>query len=138
MNKEQFEHAAKHFLHTLVPHTQASILALRGDLGAGKTTFVQTIARELGVKETITSPTFVIMKKYELFNQSFKTVIHIDAYRLKDSRELEVLGWNELVANPTNLICIEWPERVEPLIPSNARHIQFIFIDEHTRLVEYI
>ena len=137
MNKEQFEHAAKYFLHTLVPHTQASILALRGDLGAGKTTFVQTIAHELGVKETVTSPTFVIMKKYPLTDQVFKSLIHVDAYRLKDSHELKVLGWDELVANPSNLICIEWPESVGSLIPPVAHNIIFTFVDEHTRLVEY-
>ena len=138
MNKSEFEAAARMYIHTLVPSVQGTVLALHGDLGAGKTTFVQTIARELGITETVTSPTFVIMKKYTLLDQSFRALIHIDAYRLKDSHELEILGWDELAAEPENIICIEWPERVESVIPETAQHITFTFVDENTRSIEYL
>lgn len=103
----------------------ATIIALSGDLGAGKTTFAQGIARALGVDENVTSPTFVIEKIYQLENQAFARLIHIDAYRLNDPHELEVLGWKEIIADPLNLIVIEWPEKVGELIPVDAMHVSF-------------
>ena len=68
----------------------AVVCALHGDLGAGKTTFTQTLARELGVEEIVTSPTFVIMKNYELTNQPFEKLVHIDAYRIEEIDEMRV------------------------------------------------
>ena len=118
---------------------QATILALQGDLGSGKTAFVKALAEVLGIKEIVTSPTFVIEKIYTLEKksqntaQSFSKLIHIDAYRLDRPEELAKLGWAEICANPKNLICIEWPERLSSLIPSDALHLRFTFIDEQTR-----
>jgi tRNA threonylcarbamoyladenosine biosynthesis protein TsaE len=117
---------AMRLVGTLVPRADgATILALSGDLGAGKTTFAQGIARALGVSEQVTSPTFVIEKIYVLENQAFARLIHIDAYRLNDPHELEVLGWKEIVAEPANLILIEWPEKVAGMIPVSAMRISF-------------
>ena len=101
------------------------MVALSGDLGAGKTTFAQGVAQALGVQETVTSPTFVIEKIYKLENAKWQRLIHIDAYRLKGAHELEVLGWKELVADTGNLILIEWPERVAEAIPEGATRISF-------------
>lgn len=89
----------------------AVILALSGDLGAGKTTLTQQIGDLLGIKEKIVSPTFVIMKKYNIPNKKFEKLIHIDAYRLKNSKDLFKLGWKNLTASK-NLIIVEWPELV--------------------------
>src|SRR3989344_3743235 len=88
----------------------ATTLLLSGELGAGKTAFVKALARILGIKEDIISPTFVIMKFYPLTGQLFKQLIHIDAYRLEKADELTHLGFEELCKDPVNLICIEWPE----------------------------
>lgn len=111
---------------TLLPHPDsAMVLALSGDLGAGKTTFAQGIARALGVEEQVTSPTFVIEKIYQLEGQKFSHLIHIDAYRLDDPHELEVLGWKEIIADPANLIVVEWPEKVAGLIPADTMRISF-------------
>ena len=123
---EAMEAESTRLVGTLVPHPEsATILALSGDLGAGKTTFAQGIARALGVEEQVTSPTFVIEKIYQLQNQTFTRLIHIDAYRLTDPHELEVLGWKEIIADPANLILIEWPEKVAGLIPADAINISF-------------
>ncbi len=108
----------------------ATVIALSGELGAGKTTFAQAIAKALGVEEAVTSPTFVIEKIYALQGQKFQQLIHIDAYRLKGAHELEVLGWKGLCADPGNLILLEWPERVEGLIPRDAIRIRFDIVDE--------
>ncbi|MBI5470290.1 tRNA (adenosine(37)-N6)-threonylcarbamoyltransferase complex ATPase subunit type 1 TsaE [Candidatus Kaiserbacteria bacterium] len=118
----------------------ATIVALSGDLGAGKTTFVQQVAAYFGIPESVTSPTFVIEKVYQLPNvghpmsyTGLKLLIHIDAYRLKSSHDLKILGWPELIAEPSNLILIEWPERVAEAIPPQAIRISIEHIDAETR-----
>jgi tRNA threonylcarbamoyladenosine biosynthesis protein TsaE len=122
---------------------KATIVALSGDLGSGKTAFVQAVARALGVQETVTSPTFIIEKIYQLklaekkdakkTAANFSHLIHIDAYRLESGRELKHLGWNEIVADPGNLIFVEWPEKIADIIPKEVLTISFTFIDEKTR-----
>ena len=116
---------ARTFVESLVPMDGAMVITLSGDLGAGKTTFAQGIARTLGVVETVSSPTFVIEKVYALSAQRWNRLVHIDAYRLNSSHELMVLGWNELIADPKNIIVLEWPERVSDLIPKHAVQIRF-------------
>jgi len=117
-------------------HTNfATVLALQGDLGAGKTAFVKSLGKELSISDNVTSPTFVIMKLFDVSNSKYKKLIHIDAYRLDNEKELEVLGWREIIKDPKNLVAIEWPERVEGLIPSSAIRIKFEFVDEETRNV---
>ncbi|OIP76637.1 MAG: tRNA (adenosine(37)-N6)-threonylcarbamoyltransferase complex ATPase subunit type 1 TsaE [Parcubacteria group bacterium CG2_30_44_11] len=108
-----------------LPQTAAVVLALKGDLGSGKTTFTQTLARALGVTEPVTSPTFVIMKGYELEGQIFDTLIHIDAYRLETSVEMTVLGFANLIATPRILIVIEWAEKISDLLPEQTINLTF-------------
>lgn len=100
-------------------HDDAVVVALHGDLGAGKTTLVQALARQLGVGETVTSPTFTIMKHYQTESDIFPTLTHIDAYRIEDENEMVVLGLKELLTDPQRLVCIEWAERFKGLLPSN-------------------
>ena len=107
----------------LPKETGATVLALRGDLGAGKTTFTQTLARTLGITEPVTSPTFVIMKSYELADQAFETLIHIDAYRVASDEELTVLGFARFLETPRTLIVIEWAEKVAALLPSDTKNL---------------
>ncbi len=111
------------------------VVALSGDLGAGKTTLTQELARQLGVTETLVSPTFVIMKSYKLTTKNYNLLVHIDAYRLKSSKELLNLGWEELVTDPKNLILIEWPEQVPELIPKNALWVELKHHGEHSRQI---
>lgn len=94
------------------------VITLSGDLGVGKTTFVQTLARMLGVEETVTSPTFTIMKQYDLTKEGrFTKLVHIDAYRIEDSAEMGPLRGDEIFADPERIICIEWPERIASVVP---------------------
>lgn len=104
---------------------KATVVALQGDLGSGKTAFAQAFGKIFGVKENMPSPTFVIMKSYNVNWKGFKKLIHIDAYRLEKEEELLSLGWEELVKDPENFILVEWPERVEGLIPKEAQRIYF-------------
>jgi len=111
----------------------AFVVGFYGDLGSGKTAFTQAAAKCLGVKETVTSPTFVIEKIYKLDHQDFDHLIHIDAYRLKGGDELLHLGWEEIAKNPKNIIFIEWPERIAEILPNDIKKIQLTFVDENTR-----
>ncbi|MEX0912943.1 MAG: tRNA (adenosine(37)-N6)-threonylcarbamoyltransferase complex ATPase subunit type 1 TsaE [Candidatus Paceibacterota bacterium] len=114
---------------------QATVVALHGDLGAGKTTFVQTVGQSLQVKEDITSPTFVVMKKYDI-DKTGQKLIHIDAYRIESAEELSVLNLEEEISQPENIIFIEWAERVAELLPINTAHLKFSLTD-NKRLLEY-
>jgi tRNA threonylcarbamoyladenosine biosynthesis protein TsaE len=116
---------------------QLNVVALSGDLGAGKTTLTQEIAKHLNIKENIISPTFVIMKIYNIESTyPWKKLIHIDAYRLKGSEELVKLGWNEIVNDTDKLIIIEWPENVQECIDEKAMKITLAHSDENTRTIE--
>lgn len=116
--------------------SSASILALHGDLGAGKTTFTQSLAKELGVTEHVTSPTFVIMKGYELEGQKYKNLFHIDAYRIEDVDEMRPLGFTALLAQKDTIVCIEWAENISELLPENTLHMN-IEIEGEGRKIEF-
>src|SRR4051812_21038937 len=98
----------------LPPKDGATVIALQGDLGSGKTTFAQFFGKHLGVKETIASPTFLIQKNYKTWNPFFKELIHIDAYRIEAPKELSILHFEETLSDPAKIILIEWPEKVMP------------------------
>lgn len=106
----------------------ALVVALAGDLGSGKTTFVQGFARALGIKRRMLSPTFLIMRKYGItsFNLralSFKYFYHVDLYRIKKASELDILGFREMLADPRNIVVIEWADRIKRIIPKSAHWI---------------
>lgn len=132
---QEFAHSFldKHKTH----ESKATVFLLSGNLGSGKTAFVKAVALELGVKEEVTSPTFVILKSYKLTANSYKLLYHIDAYRLKNAEELIRLRFNDLLNNPKNIIFIEWPENVEGAIPTGAVVLKFNFIDETTREISF-
>ncbi len=95
----------------------AVVIGLEGDLGSGKTTFAQGFAKGLGVKEKILSPTFLIYRVYG-FSRSY--FFHVDCYRLKGPKELLALSWKEIIANPKNVVIVEWAERVKKILPKNT------------------
>lgn len=112
----------------------ATLLLLRGNLGSGKTTFVKYLAQALGVNQTITSPTFVIFKKYALERENkFKYLFHFDCYRLQGAQDLEVLNFKEISSQSQNIIILEWPENIQSQWPQNAIALDFKFIDPATR-----
>lgn len=109
----------------LKPQKSATILALKGNLGAGKTTFVQGFARALGIEEIVNSPTFVLMKRFKLNGPSFKNFYHIDCYRLDNEQDLESLGFKEIIADPENIVAIEWPEKISEMLPEHILEVEF-------------
>ncbi len=128
---------AQEFVASLSPQEdRATIVALKGNLGAGKTTFTQAVAKLLGVIEHVTSPTFILEKIYPINYKGFEKLIHIDAYRLDSGKDLLNLGWKEITEDPKNLILIEWPERIADILPEKIRKLSFTFVDETTREIQ--
>jgi len=129
----------------------ATVIGLYGDLGSGKTTFTKSFISAFGVKNTVTSPTFVIEKIYKIPNLKqnkkvgsatpnflgFKHIIHIDAYRLQSGEEMKDLGWDKISKDPQNIILIEWPEKISDILPKKIKKIEFKFIDENRRKVSF-
>lgn len=150
---------ARKFTETL---SGGDIVLLEGNLGTGKTTFIQGILSALGAKKPYTSPTFVIIKSYTLTNKKEKikngkkksksvspmdsslvsiphssspvihTVHHIDTYRI-ESHALLNLGWKEIIQEKNSIIFLEWPERVRDILPTYAKTIQFFHKEENKR-----
>jgi tRNA threonylcarbamoyladenosine biosynthesis protein TsaE len=117
---------------------KATIIALTGDLGAGKTALVQLIAKELGITEIITSPTFSIMKLYAITpDNNFAKLVHMDAYRIEDISELRPLRFEEIINDKNNLICIEWPEKIQNVLPSNILNLSIKILPDESRLITY-
>ena len=102
-----------HKLAALLPN--GSVVLLKGDLGAGKTTLVRGVAEALGITEKVTSPTFNIMK---LYLKGSKVLVHIDAYRMEDHNV--DIGLDEYIGTERGLTFIEWPDNISNLIPDNA------------------
>ncbi|MFA5095471.1 MAG: tRNA (adenosine(37)-N6)-threonylcarbamoyltransferase complex ATPase subunit type 1 TsaE [Candidatus Paceibacterota bacterium] len=127
---KETEKIAKIFLNKLLKNEKRSrgalIVGLSGDLGAGKTAFTKAIAKHLGIKDKVFSPTYVIMKKYPIGLKDYKFFFHFDVYRLENEKELLHLGWEEIINNKEHLIFIEWPERISKAMP---KHSKFIYIN---------
>lgn len=117
--------------------SRAHTVGLSGDLGAGKTTFVQHVAKVLGVTRAVTSPTFVIAERYLITHAPFTSLIHVDAYRLGEG-EAATIGWDKYQSDPQNLVLVEWPENLGALFPSDAPRLFFSVVDESTRDVTYV
>ena len=115
------------------PQKTAVVFGLSGNLGGGKTTFLQGFAKGLGIKQKILSPTFVILKRFSLKTKQFKNLYHIDAYRLKNHEDILALDFKNIISNPENIVAVEWPEKIKKALPKNTVLIKFKFIDNNTR-----
>jgi len=114
------------------------VLGLQGELGSGKTTFIQGLAEELKIKERVLSPTFIILKKFTIYDlrftkKKFKSFYHVDCYRIERSDELEELGFKEILKKPENIIVIEWAEKIKEILPKATLWLEFEHLGEDTR-----
>ncbi|MDO8657646.1 MAG: tRNA (adenosine(37)-N6)-threonylcarbamoyltransferase complex ATPase subunit type 1 TsaE [Candidatus Levybacteria bacterium] len=108
------------------------VVTLYGDLGSGKTTFVQGLAEGFGIKKRIISPTFVIVRAYKVGINDF---YHIDLYRTEGEKDIEDLGIEEIINNKNSIIVIEWAERMKNLIPKKRIDIEFFYEKENIRRI---
>ncbi len=109
-----------------VVRERATLITLKGNLGAGKTVFVKGFVKGCGINHSVTSPTFVLMKHYVIpkkISPYYRDLFHIDAYRLRTKKDAESIGLFEMLNNPHALILIEWPERLSALIKESLIRI---------------
>jgi tRNA threonylcarbamoyladenosine biosynthesis protein TsaE len=117
------------------PKKTAFLLCLEGDLGGGKTTFLQAFGKGLGIKDRILSPTFVILRRFQIPDSRFQNFYHIDCYRIEDQKEILDLGFRGVVKNSENIVAIEWADKIKEIIPTGAIWIKFEFIDKNKRKI---
>ncbi len=125
--KSNSEQETKKIAEDFAKHTKASVFALTGELGAGKTIFVQGFAKGLGIQDKIISPTFVLIRQHKIPRTrgaygTKKVLYHIDLYRLDDATNFKHLGLQEIWSDPNNIVLIEWPEKLNEL-PEEATKI---------------
>ena len=111
---------------------KALVIALLGELGSGKTTFVSGFSKALGINEKILSPTFVLIHKHELQtgkrpaqHKGYRSLYHIDAYRLESEKDLLKLNIKKILKDPKNIVMIEWADKVKGIVPKNAIWVYF-------------
>ncbi len=119
------------------PVNGAFVVGLSGNLGAGKTTLTQVLARKLGITDLVKSPTFLLMESYPISLGRFHKLIHIDAYRMEKPEELANLGFLDLIKDNENLVVIEWPEKVSAIMPESVFRVNLSFVDENTRKISF-
>ncbi|MEK7086634.1 MAG: tRNA (adenosine(37)-N6)-threonylcarbamoyltransferase complex ATPase subunit type 1 TsaE [Patescibacteria group bacterium] len=119
---------ATKILKTGTKNKSALAVGLIGELGSGKTTFVQSFAKKLGIKQNLPSPTFVLMRNYESRiknREHYKNLCHIDCYRIKKIDELKTLNLAVVFRNPRNIVLIEWADKIKKSLPKNTIWINF-------------
>lgn len=112
--------------------TPGTLICFRGDLGAGKTTFIQGLLAACGAEPPFVSPTFVLMKEYDLAvptPSGIRRIYHTDAYRMERAEDFENIGFLEWCADSEGLVLLEWPERIESLLPHRRTEVSLRLID---------
>ena len=120
---EHLDQVSAALIESLGDNKEGSVVYLSGDLGAGKTTFVKSVAKLLGVTDSVQSPTFVFMREYKTKDKSFKNLYHVDAYRFEQKEDGSILKLDSL-KKKGNLVIIEWPEKMHSPEASIALHIK--------------
>ena len=105
-----------------------TVVALRGEMGAGKTTLIREIVAQLGATDTVTSPTFALVNQYK--GSGNRTIYHVDFYLIEVLREADDLGYEEYFYSG-DICLVEWPEKIEPLLPENTIQVR-ITVDSAT------
>jgi len=111
------------------------IFGLEGDLGGGKTTFLQGFAKGLGIKEKILSPTFVLMRRFQILNSKFKNLYHIDCYRISKTKEILGLGFKKIISSSQNIVAVEWADHIRKIMPKKTIWLNFELVDKKKRKI---
>ena len=109
------------------------IVLFYGDMGAGKTTFIKSICLELGVKETVSSPTFSIVNEYE---GNGNTIYHFDFYRIKSIQEAYDIGYEEYFYSG-NMCFVEWPDKIDELLPEHYLKVEIYTKEDDSRVFSF-
>ena len=128
---EEITAAAKTFLQAV---GNRRVIAFYGGMGAGKTTFIAALCRELGVTEPVTSPTFAIVNEYGM-NEGASSIYHFDFYRIKRLEEAYDIGFEDYLYSG-HLCLIEWPELIEELLPDDTLRVHITIADDGSRSID--
>jgi tRNA threonylcarbamoyladenosine biosynthesis protein TsaE len=118
---------------------QYNIFAFNGDMGAGKTTFISTLCTELGITDSVSSPTFAIINEYRYARhnkQSITGIYHMDWYRIKNHAEAIAAGIEDCLINPNSICLIEWPEKAPELLPKPFVWVNIEVLNETQRVMQ--
>ncbi|MFA5954266.1 MAG: tRNA (adenosine(37)-N6)-threonylcarbamoyltransferase complex ATPase subunit type 1 TsaE [Patescibacteria group bacterium] len=108
------------------------VIGLTGELGAGKTTFVQALARALNIKDLVKSPTFTILQVYSPERSKQPRLCHVDVYRLSNTEELAALGLYDYLSKPDTVTVIEWAEKIKKALPATTLWLTFSLFPKRT------
>ena len=128
---QELDNAAVQFLELAGEH---AVIAFSGEMGAGKTTFIQALCRNLGVKVEVNSPTFSLVNEY--FTPAGNSIFHFDLYRIETPDELFDMGYEEYFYSGS-LCLIEWPEKARNLIPDDALWVHIVIGENEARLIQF-
>jgi tRNA threonylcarbamoyladenosine biosynthesis protein TsaE len=128
---QELDSAAAQFLELAGEHV---VIAFSGEMGAGKTTFIQALCRRLGVQVEINSPTFSLVNEY--FTPAGNSIFHFDLYRIETQEELFDMGYEEYFFSGA-LCFIEWPEKARNLIPDDALWVNIVIGENDARLIQF-
>ena len=138
---QQTQQLGKEFAENL---NGGDVVCLYGDLGAGKTTFVQGLAEGLGISKKIISPTFIIMRTYAIEGEGERVkgkgaqhLYHVDLYRIETEHDVEGLGLLELLGDPESIVLIEWPDKIENVLPEHRKDIYFRYLEDDKREIRF-
>ena len=109
------------------------VIGLIGELGSGKTTFVKGLAQGMGIKEPITSPTFVMLKEYRIPKANQPTLVHVDAYRVENLDDIKSVGIEDYFNRNGAIVVIEWAEKIKKILPKDTLYIGFKHKSERER-----
>lgn len=114
-----------------------TLITLYGYLGAGKTTFIQGLAQGLGIKKRVLSPTFVFVRSYSPNSNGLNKFHHVDLYRLESEEDGETVGLKEILEDKNSVVAIEWPEKIEHLLPKSTIKIELEYLGENKRRITF-
>lgn len=129
-SEQETKKIAEEFSHSLQP---GDTVLFYGNLGAGKTTFIQGLADSLGIKDRIISPTFILHRIHKTSNSKIKAINHIDLYRLEEISEIESIGLGELFDDKESIVLIEWADRLKNFLPKSGYKIEIQYLDGDKR-----
>lgn len=128
------EEETKKIAAGLAKKVTGGTIALSGELGTGKTTFVQGFAKGLGIKEKIISPTFLLIRQHQI-PKTNRILYHIDLFRLEKTPEIKELGLEEIWSNPKNIVLIEWAEKIKKILSKKVTKINIEKLEDDKRLI---
>ena len=134
---EETQKIATDLAQKIIKTKKGAVIAMEGELGAGKTTFIQGFMKSLGIDEKVKSPTFVLMKKYSISGGTYRgtNLYHLDCYRIADHKDLRIPEFEEILNEEGSIIFVEWSERIKEILPKNHLTVHIDHVSENERKI---